>query len=442
MTLADLLPPVLDALRGPCRVRAGDRGLLAVSGGADSTALLELLRLAAPALDLHLAVATVDHGLRPESAGEARSVLERCGLAGLPARALAVDVRGLAGRRGSGLEEAARLARYEALEAERQRASAAWIALGHSLDDQAETLVQRLHRGTGLDGLGAMAPRSGVLVRPLLGLRRADLRRALASASIPWAEDPTNQERRFERVAVRLDVMPGLDAERAAALAAEARGLAALLRPGEEAWVARRARRVGPGIASLRLGPPAPGALLARALRGLVAELRPWAHPLDRAASAQLASVVAGERAEAHLQGLVVARGGGNAVVALRSALPPGPASALAFGAAGRRRDPGLRATVVVGDGPVSPVWGTVPAGRELELRGPRPGDTTGGRLVAHGIARRGVPRALRPWVPVVVADGEVLWTALRPDRQIRGPVASLCLDRDHPLRQWLAAGA
>lgn len=204
---------------------------LAVSGGGDSMALLHLAlrwsRLGGPALH----VLTVDHGLRSDSADEARAVATFCAAQGVPHETLHWATG--PGETGN-LSDAARTARYTLM----ARACAAHgiptLLTGHTLDDQAETVLLRLGRGSGVDGLAAMRPVTALwglrVVRPLLGIRRAALRRMLTAEGIAWSEDPTNQDRRYTRIAAReaLETLAplGITAERLAATAtamAEAR---------------------------------------------------------------------------------------------------------------------------------------------------------------------------------------------------------------------------
>ncbi|MXU65319.1 tRNA lysidine(34) synthetase TilS [Oceanomicrobium pacificus] len=177
--------------------------LLAVSGGSDSRAMLELVRDWAGDAAGDLLVATVDHGLRPGSAAEARCVAATCAGLGIAHRILTWT-----GWTGEGnLQAAARAARRDLLsELARQEGRSA-ILLGHTRDDQAETVLMRLGRGAGVDGLSAMAVRqrqAGCLwIRPLLGQRRDRLRHMLQAREISWIEDPSNEDDRFLRIRLR-----------------------------------------------------------------------------------------------------------------------------------------------------------------------------------------------------------------------------------------------
>jgi tRNA(Ile)-lysidine synthase len=188
--------------------------VLAVSGGPDSTALLVLAarwrkrRRKGPEL---LAV-TVDHGLRKEAANEAAAVKRL-------ARALGVThrtVKWKGGKPSAGIQEKARLARYELLMKEAARAGATHLLTAHTCDDQAETVLFRLARGSGIAGLGAMARITplggGALVRPFLDLPKARLVATLKARKIAFAEDPSNADPKYTRVRWRA-LMPGLAQE-------------------------------------------------------------------------------------------------------------------------------------------------------------------------------------------------------------------------------------
>ena len=186
---------------------------VAVSGGGDSLALLYLLKdHGGP----ELAAATVDHGLRTEAAAEAAEVARHCAGLGIPHRTLRWD-----GWDGSGnLQDRAREARFRLLAGWAQAEGLDAVALGHTLDDQAETVLMRLARASGVDGLSAMSDRvtrHGVLfLRPLLKLRRQALREVLTERGVAWTEDPSNTDPRFDRVRARqaLDALAplGVDA--------------------------------------------------------------------------------------------------------------------------------------------------------------------------------------------------------------------------------------
>ena len=207
------LPPPVAAVRGAVRASLADRApgdlvLVACSGGQDSLALAAALAFVAPRAGLRAGAVTVDHGLQEGSADHAASVaLTLRGLGLDPVRTATVAVAG-----PGGLEAAARAARYAALEEAAADVGAAAVLLGHTLDDQAETVLLGLARGSGPRSLAGMRPRRGLFVRPLLGVRRSVTAAACAALGLPAWSDPHNADRRFARVRVRLDALPALEA--------------------------------------------------------------------------------------------------------------------------------------------------------------------------------------------------------------------------------------
>ncbi len=185
---------------------SGDLVLAACSGGADSLALAAALAFEAPRLGLRCGGVTVDHGLQAGSAERARRVAAALTALGLePVQSVRVTPSG-----PGGPEAAARAARYEALDAAAARAGAVSILLGHTLDDQAETVLLGLARGSGARSLAGMAARRGRYLRPLLAVRRAQTRAACAALGLePW-EDPHNRDPAYARARVRHQVMPAL----------------------------------------------------------------------------------------------------------------------------------------------------------------------------------------------------------------------------------------
>lgn len=174
---------------------------LAVSGGPDSLALLLIAQAARPG---GIEAATVDHGLRPESAAEAAMVASICARIGMPHEALVVTV----GNGKAGIQGEARGARYEALRGWCERRGLPVLLTAHHQDDQAETLLMRLQRGAGIAGLSGIRPRRSLgpgvtLARPLLGWRKAELAAIVAQAGLAAADDPSNRDERFDRTRVR-----------------------------------------------------------------------------------------------------------------------------------------------------------------------------------------------------------------------------------------------
>ncbi|MGN6462128.1 MAG: tRNA lysidine(34) synthetase TilS [Pseudolabrys sp.] len=195
--------------------------VLAVSGGPDSTALMWLAARWHHALRLRrkpdLLAVTVDHGLRTETAGEARAVARLAKQLGVPHRTLRWTGR----KPSTGVPEAARIARYALLAQAAHKAGATHVLTAHTRDDQAETVLMRLARGSGLTGLGAMAMLTGLaspggtpllLARPLLGMSKARLVATLDAARVAYADDPTNRDPRYTRPRLR-DLMGALERE-------------------------------------------------------------------------------------------------------------------------------------------------------------------------------------------------------------------------------------
>lgn len=214
----------LEAVAGSDPGRIG----VAVSGGPDS---LALLLLAAAAFPGRVEAATVDHGLRPESAAEAEAVERLCGELGIAHGILPARVEAS----GEGLQSAARTARYSALAGWMDREDLGLLLTAHHCDDQAETLLMRLNRGSGVAGLAGVRAQGAVpgtggrlrLCRPLLGWRRGELQAVVAAAGVEAALDPSNSDERFDRARLRrrLGEAPWLDPSalaRSAALLAEA----------------------------------------------------------------------------------------------------------------------------------------------------------------------------------------------------------------------------
>ena len=196
--------------------RAPGRSLVvAVSGGPDSLALLHVLRGLLPGE--RLVVAHLDHRLRPESGAEAAALAALAAAWGLPWRARAVDVRTLAVERGWSLEEAGRQARYTFLAEVAREVGATAVLTGHHADDQAETVLLHLLRGSGLSGLRGMAdvaPLPGtpeiVLLRPLLACTRKEIEAYCAGHALRPFQDASNQDSAFERNRVRQELLPAL----------------------------------------------------------------------------------------------------------------------------------------------------------------------------------------------------------------------------------------
>ncbi|MDK9709167.1 MAG: tRNA lysidine(34) synthetase TilS [Desulforhopalus sp.] len=185
----------------------GDKVVVAVSGGADSLALLHIL--ATVDLQLQLFAVYVNHGLRPLEIPEERVTIARsCQALGVPFFTREVDVQQMVAEEGRSREEAARILRYAALEELRQVCDAEHIAVGHTADDQVEEFFLRLIRGSGMKGLSGMQMRRDTVIRPLLKETKASLVAYLEMQGVQWCQDSSNLDRHILRNRVRLELLP------------------------------------------------------------------------------------------------------------------------------------------------------------------------------------------------------------------------------------------
>jgi len=427
------VPAVADVVRATLRRHAmlapGDTVLVALSGGADSSALLLLLSRLAPDLGLTLRALHVDHGLRPDSARDADAARALGRRLGVPVDVVRVAVTGT----GS-IEEAARRARYAALEAHADAIGAARIAVGHTADDQAETVLMRLLEGAGVRGLAGIPPVRGRIVRPLLALRRRELVAELQAAGLEWIEDPTNRDPKFLRNRIRHEILPYLAAAHDVDVVTALNRVGAQARETTDA-LARLAARELSRLATMRAGEvvlpraglaalPAPAAVevlrLAAAWAG-AGPLRRWAYrglaralaepPPRRAFS--LGAVIVEVSG-----GLVrLARERSAARLAARSVLLPGRTEV-------PEADVVIEARLVeppAGAAPWSPSRAAFDADGltfPLTVRGRRPGDRfrpwggPGERRLKAFLIDAGVPRWERDRVPVIESGGTIVWLA------------------------------
>ncbi|HEV3032349.1 MAG TPA: tRNA lysidine(34) synthetase TilS [Polyangia bacterium] len=207
-----MLSTIHRTIRAHALVSDGDVVIVAVSGGPDSMALLHALWELAARLRVRLEVATVDHGLRPEARAECELVRARAQALELPWHGLPVDVAAARRERAS-WQDAARRVRLEALTALAARRGAARVALAHQADDQAETVLFRVVRGTGLAGLAGIPYLRAPFIRPLLDVTRAEIARYVKRRSLPFVEDPSNADLRYARARVRHRWLPLLAEE-------------------------------------------------------------------------------------------------------------------------------------------------------------------------------------------------------------------------------------
>ena len=414
-------------------LRGGEAVLVAVSGGADSVALLHVLHALQDSLGLALTVAHVHHGLRAEADAEAEGVRRLCERLGVPCHVERVTVR--REPPWEGLEAESRRVRHAALERVARLVGAARIATGHTADDQAETVLMRLLQGAGPRGLGGIAPARGLLIRPLIETRRSALEKYLRERGLLWVEDPSNRDPRFLRNRIRHDLLPFMAALSGASVvevlgrsAAAARAVVADLEARAGADLGRLATRDGTGI-SIDVGALAerPLELAAEMLRqaaALLGETRPLRGPAQLALRRLLAD--APRRRAARLGRLAVERSGRRLRVgpvalpalAARAWSVPGALEMPEIGARLVARVIARAADYAIPREPGRAAFDADALPSALAVRARRRGDLFspfGGpalRRLKSFLIDAGVPRWRRARTPLVEAGGEIIWVA------------------------------
>ncbi|HXK09886.1 MAG TPA: tRNA lysidine(34) synthetase TilS [Vicinamibacteria bacterium] len=270
MRLPFLVAAVDRALQASGMPLRGQAIVAGLSGGADSVALLDALSSLRRRRGFRVVAAHLDHGLRPGAADDAAFCASLCERLDVPFRTTRADVRARAARERGGLEQAGRRERYAFLRSVRDEERGVAIAVAHTRDDQAETLLLRLLRGAGATGLGGMRPKAGDVLRPLLGVSRAEVLTHLRERGLAWREDPSNADPAYRRNRVRHELLPYLE-ER--------------FNPGIRAALARTASILADDAAHLRAEAAALLDRIARAEEGALA--------LERASLARAETAVA-----------------------------------------------------------------------------------------------------------------------------------------------------
>jgi tRNA(Ile)-lysidine synthase len=421
--------------------RPETRVVAALSGGADSVAQLLLLRdLAADGQVVLAGAAHLNHRLRPEADADEAFCRDLCARLGVPLVARGADVAALASRWQTSIEAAARRERYEFLEEARRTLDAGRIAVAHTADDQAETVLLRLLRGAGTRGLRGILPVRGRVVRPLLGCSRAELRADLAARREGWREDASNADLALPRNRVRHELLPLLAGRYQPAVTRLLARTAEVADAEDALLEALAVEAAGTVVSGDALAPEmSPSRLAALPLALVRRVVRRTLEAAGAPRGVTLADVEAvlavcgrrGPRA-AWAAGLRVERFSANAVLLIRT-----PATSPATALPVRLLEvPGvvvlpeigpecqLRAERPIewtgrdeGRGPQVALKGTVPT--PLVVRSRRPGDRLrpvglgGSKKVQDLLVDRKVARRTRDLVPVVTdASGRIVWVA------------------------------
>lgn len=205
---------IFETIRKYQMIRAGEGVVVGVSGGADSLCLLYVLKEYSKEVEFPLFAVHVEHGIRgQESLKDADFTEEICRQMGVPCQRVSIPVQQIAREQGLSVEEAGRQERYRIFEEVRRQCGAARIAVAHNQNDQAETMLWNLIRGSGLKGLGGILPVRERIIRPLLFTDRKDIERILHQAGLTWRTDRTNLEEDYTRNKIRLSLIPQMERE-------------------------------------------------------------------------------------------------------------------------------------------------------------------------------------------------------------------------------------
>jgi tRNA(Ile)-lysidine synthase len=406
--------------------------------------LMHLAAAVAPGLDLTPCVGFVDHGLRS-------GVDEEWELVAAAARGMGLEARREHVRetpRAGSVQAWAREARYALLERMARDAGASFVATGHTLDDQAETVLLRLLRGTGLDGLGGIPERRGLadgvtLVRPLLGLRREGIReylRSLGGTGRSWVEDPSNRDPRFRRSRVRSELLPLMEslqpevAVRLAGLARESLGLTEATDLCLMSVCQLNTVRLGQGVkVDCEVMASLPEGLRGRLVRLAIRSVRGDLRRVERVHLAIMESASGTGRST----GLLPLPGPSFALVDRGSLyvfpgpLPPRPGHEA-------RLDPGADGKWRARCDEMGAAVEVRPGADGLVLRTRKRGDRLWGskRKLKDLLVERGVPRPYRDFVPLLASGGDViampgLLPCRRPDLDVLWTLDSAAPVRD-----------
>ena len=394
--------------------------LVALSGGADSVALLKLMCMQRERLNLHITAAHLNHGIRGQQADEdAAFCRELCASLNVQLIEEKTDVPALARSRGQGIETAAREARYDFLRRKKLACCADYIALAHHLNDQAETILMHLLRGAGPEGACGMARLSGDLYRPLLQTPKAALTQFLEEAGISWREDATNALSDNPRNSLRLHVLPEIEKSYPSAAAAIARygRLARIesdcLERTTRDFLAGHLER-GPYGIRLRLDSNPDEAILRRAIR------KTAGHDLSAEKVDALIELAAKKRGRTEISGKLLAEKTPGYLYFL-PAKPVYP-DAVPLKVPGETLLPGIcRIVAQTGNFPLEPddpgtevFDAEALAGACLRTRRSgdhiRPLGMSGDKLLSDYLTDRKIDRPIREFLPLIAVGNRVLW--------------------------------
>ncbi|MGH7409445.1 MAG: tRNA lysidine(34) synthetase TilS [Candidatus Methylomirabilis sp.] len=418
----------------------GHTVVLAVSGGVDSMVLWHLFMCLGPRYQLGLHVAHLDHGLRgAESVEAAKFVRRHCETRGVSATISALEGDALRDRRGGSLQDAARTLRYRFLERVADQQGATRIAMGHHRDDQAETVLMNLLRGSGTRGLGGIPPVRGRIIRPLIECPREEIEAYALSEGVPYVEDSSNRNPSYNRNRVRLELLPEL-AKRYNPRVAEALASAATILEAEDALLTAMTEERLPAVVISRAPrelvlsasrtAALPAALRRRILRRGAHLLRGDRPGLSFEETLALERLLLNEGARGAVEaagGIRASKTGDHLLLSAGADIALNSAGPIPLDVPGQTDLPGfslsLRAEIVergTGDQPVNDPWSALldaeRAGGPLVVRGWTPGD----RFVPLGMNGRKklqdffvdakVSRRERWTVPLLVSGGEIAW--------------------------------
>lgn len=440
---------------------AGERLLVAVSGGPDSVMLLDLLHTVFAQEDhLRLAVAHVHHGLRAAADTDVAFVEELADRYNLPFLLRRVDVPRRVAETGESVEEAARELRYAALAESARAVHADAIVTGHTADDQAETVLMRVLRGTGLTGLAGIPPRRGAIIRPLLPVWRSEVEMYLRTRGLASQVDESNLTLDFTRNRVRLELLPQLEREYAPRLRERLHHLAELARQDNDAldrWTDEAATRLLqpiPGGVAVQPQADLPQAVRWRLWRRAIAEVRGGLADISFEHLADIQRLMPG--GEVHLPGVRVLHEAGRLVflpsmaetvpveITLRALPVPGTLCLPEAGCCLTVEE--RMAPCPLGGGDIAVVDADAVRGA-LTVRSWQPGDrfrplgAPGSRKLQDIFVDAGVPRRLREHVPVVLDEDGIIWIAgFRPADRVKIVAATtrcLCITVEWELNPW-----